>query len=25
MVTRNVGDFGPMGVALINPWLAPGA
>jgi hypothetical protein len=25
MVTRNVGDFEPMGVALINPWLAPGA
>lgn len=24
-VTRNVGDFEPMGVALINPWLAPGA
>lgn len=25
IVTRNVGDFEPMGVALINPWLAPGA
>jgi hypothetical protein len=25
MVTRNVDDFEPMGVALINPWLAPGA
>jgi len=25
MVTRNVGDFEPMGVALLNPWLAPGA
>lgn len=24
VVTRNVGDFEPMGVALINPWLAPG-
>lgn len=23
MATRNVGDFEPMGVALINPWLAP--
>lgn len=25
VVTRNVADFEPMGVALINPWLAPGA
>lgn len=25
VVTRNVGDFEPMGVALINPWLASGA
>lgn len=25
VVTRNVGDFEPMGVALINPWLAPNA
>ncbi len=25
MVTRNVGDFEPMGVSLLNPWLAPGA
>lgn len=25
IVTRNVGDFEPMGVALTNPWLAPGA
>jgi predicted nucleic acid-binding protein len=25
VVTRNVGDFEPMGVALLNPWLAPGA
>ena len=23
MVTRNVGDFGAMGVDLINPWEAP--
>lgn len=23
VVTRNVGDFGPMGVALINPWANP--
>lgn len=23
LVTRNVGDFEPMGVALLNPWLAP--
>ena len=23
MVTRNVGDFGAMGVRLINPWEAP--
>lgn len=22
IVTRNVGDFEPMGVALLNPWLA---
>lgn len=22
LVTRNVGDFEPMGVALLNPWLA---
>jgi len=22
VVTRNVGDFEPMGVALLNPWLA---
>lgn len=25
VVTRNFGDFEPMGVALLNPWLAPGA
>lgn len=25
VVTRNVGDFEPMGVTLINPWLAAGA
>jgi hypothetical protein len=25
VVTRNVGDFEPMGVTLINPWLAPDA
>lgn len=25
VVTRNAGDFEPMGVALINPWLAGGA
>lgn len=25
VVTRNVGDFEPMGVALLNPWLAPNA
>lgn len=25
VVTRNVGDFQPMGVALLNPWLTPGA
>lgn len=25
VVTRNVGDFEPMGVTLINPWLAPNA
>ena len=24
VVTRNVGDFAPMGVALLNPWLAAG-
>lgn len=24
VVTRNVGDFQPMGVALLNPWLASG-
>ena len=23
LVTRNVGDFEPMGVALLNPWLTP--
>lgn len=23
VVTRNVADFEPMGVALLNPWLAP--
>ena len=25
VVTRNIGDFERMGVALLNPWLAPGA
>lgn len=25
VVTRNVGDFEPTGVTLINPWLAPDA
>lgn len=25
VVTRNVADFEPMGVALLNPWLAPSA
>jgi predicted nucleic acid-binding protein len=25
VATRNVGDFEPMGVAVLNPWLAPGA
>lgn len=25
VVTRNVADFEPMGVALLNPWLAPRA
>lgn len=25
VVTRNIGDFEPMGVALLNPWAAPGA
>lgn len=25
VTTRNVGDFEPMGVAVLNPWLAPGA
>jgi predicted nucleic acid-binding protein len=25
LVTRNVADFAPMGVALLNPWLAEGA
>jgi predicted nucleic acid-binding protein len=25
VVTRNTADFEPMGVALLNPWLAPGA
>jgi predicted nucleic acid-binding protein len=25
VVTRNVGDFKPMGVALLNPWAASGA
>ncbi len=24
IVTRNTADFAPMGVALLNPWLAPG-
>ena len=24
VVTRNVGDFEPMGVALLNPWVASG-
>ena len=24
VVTRNTADFEPMGVALLNPWLAPG-
>jgi predicted nucleic acid-binding protein len=24
VVTRNVGDFKPMGVALLNPWVASG-
>lgn len=23
VVTRNIGDFEPMGVTLLNPWLAP--
>jgi toxin FitB len=23
VVTRNVGDFAPMGVAVLNPWVAP--
>ena len=25
VVTRNTVDFEPLGVALLNPWLAPGA
>jgi hypothetical protein len=25
VVTHNTADFEPMGVALLNPWLAPGA
>jgi predicted nucleic acid-binding protein len=25
VVTRNAADFEPMGVAVLNPWLAPGA
>ena len=25
VVTRNIGDFEPMGVTLLNPWLATGA
>jgi hypothetical protein len=25
VVTRNVGDFEPMGVAVLNPWVAPSA
>jgi len=25
VMTRNTSDFEPMGVALLNPWLAPGA
>jgi predicted nucleic acid-binding protein len=25
VVTRNISDFEPMGVSLLNPWLAPGA
>jgi predicted nucleic acid-binding protein len=25
MVTRNTEDFEPMGIALLNPWLAPDA
>lgn len=25
VVTRNTADFEPMGVALLNPWLTPGA
>jgi len=25
VATRNISDFEPMGVALTNPWLAPGA
>ena len=25
VVTRNTTDFAPMGVALVNPWLAPDA
>lgn len=25
LVTRNVGDFEPMGVALLNPWAAAGS
>lgn len=25
VVTRNVGDFEPMGVAVLNPWVAPNA
>jgi toxin FitB len=24
VVTRNTADFEPMGVALLNPWIAPG-
>jgi predicted nucleic acid-binding protein len=25
VVTRNVADFGPMGAAILNPWVAPQA
>ena len=25
VITRNIADFEPMGVAVLNPWLAPGA
>jgi hypothetical protein len=25
VVTRNESDFNPMGVAVLNPWRAPGS